>query len=235
MEKYLRETNILDYSNRSIQRIIEQRHWKSFDPIFRIKAIYNYVRDEIKFGYSDSNTMKSSQILIDELGNNNNKAILLMSFLRGSNIPCRIHGFIVDKSVLKGILEGIWYKLSPQKFLHSNVEVFVDDDWYMLEGIMLDSRYINGMLKFKPDIRKTFFAFELCEERFEKLISEKDLNDKFLLDRQEIEDIGVYESPDKLYYVHSQSFNPVKKFFFKNLVRHQMNKELDGIRKADKG
>ncbi|ODS89256.1 MAG: hypothetical protein ABS44_05110 [Chryseobacterium sp. SCN 40-13] len=233
MKKYLKETNILDYSDRSIQRIIEQRHWKSFDPIFRIRAIYNYVRDEIKFGYNDSNTLKSSKILVDELGNSNSKAILLMSFLRGSDIPCRIHGFIVDKSVLKGILEGIWFKLSPQKILHSSVEVFVDDDWYTLEGVMLDNEYINGLLKLKPDIRETFFAFELCEEGLEKLLSEKDLNDRFLMDRKEIEDIGVYESPDKLYYVHSQPFNPIKKFFFKNLVRHQMNKALDGIRKAD--
>ena len=52
MEQYLRETQMLDYSNKSIQELIEKRGWRNLDEYQRLKAIYNYVRDEILFGYN---------------------------------------------------------------------------------------------------------------------------------------------------------------------------------------
>ncbi|MGF7025023.1 transglutaminase-like domain-containing protein [Sphingobacterium sp. HSC-15S19] len=230
MKKYLKETNILDYTNSSIQRIIEQRHWKCFDTVFRIKAIYNFVRDEIRFGYNHSNTLKSSQVLIDGFGNGNCKTILLMSFLRAVDIPCRIHGFVVDKSIIKGILDGVWYKLSPQKLLHSSVEVYVDDEWYMLEGIMLDSEYIKGFLKVKPEIRESLFIFGLFENGFENFILEKRISNEQAFRRSDVEDLGTYDSPDNLYNLHSQYFSVIKKFFFKNFARHRLNKIIDNVR-----
>lgn len=232
IKKYLKETKILDYTDSSIQRIVEQRHWRSFDDIFKIKAIYNFVRDEIKFGYNNSSTLKSSQVLRDGYGTGNTKTILLMSFLRAANIPCRVHGFIVDKSKVKGILQGLWYRLSPQKLLYSCVEVFVDGDWYILEGVMLDRAYVNGLLKLKPDMREALFAFGLYGNSIENLLPEKELNDKYIIDNIEIKDLGVYESPDQLHLVHAQPFSAIQKFFFHNLVKHRLNKELDDIRNA---
>lgn len=52
MEKYLKETSLLDFSNPKIQQLIKDRKWKDLEEFQRIKAIYNFVRDEILFGYS---------------------------------------------------------------------------------------------------------------------------------------------------------------------------------------
>ena len=52
MEKYLRETKMLDYSSKNIQRLIQERNWNDIEVFERLKSIYNFVRDEILFGYN---------------------------------------------------------------------------------------------------------------------------------------------------------------------------------------
>ena len=87
MDKYLKETPILDYSNPSILQLIRSKNWSSLDTVERVKAIYNYVRDEIKFGYNSSDEIKASQILKDGYGQCNTKSTLLMALLRANGIP----------------------------------------------------------------------------------------------------------------------------------------------------
>lgn len=53
MDKYLRETEMLDYSNPEIQELIQKKKWKELDEFERIKGIYNFVRDDVLFGYPE--------------------------------------------------------------------------------------------------------------------------------------------------------------------------------------
>ena len=53
MDKYLRETEMLDYSNPEIQELIQKKKWKELDEFERIKGIYNFVRDDVLFGYNE--------------------------------------------------------------------------------------------------------------------------------------------------------------------------------------
>ena len=52
MDKYLEETPMLNFSHKSIQELIKNRKWQELDEFNRIKEIYNYVRNEIAFGYN---------------------------------------------------------------------------------------------------------------------------------------------------------------------------------------
>ena len=52
MEQYLRETSMLNFSATNIQQLIYDRQWGNMDSYNRIKQIYNFVRDEILFGYN---------------------------------------------------------------------------------------------------------------------------------------------------------------------------------------
>src|SRR5690606_32385245 len=99
MDNYFKDTKIIDYSNISIQELLEQKGCKDLDIISRIKAIYNFVRDEIKFGYNVSDDIPASEILKDGYGQCNTKATLLMALLRATGIPNRIHGFTIDNAL----------------------------------------------------------------------------------------------------------------------------------------
>ena len=68
MEKYLRETPMLNFSDVNIQHLISDREWKDVDIYNRIKQIYNFVRDEILFGYNVDDTISASEVLSDGYG-----------------------------------------------------------------------------------------------------------------------------------------------------------------------
>lgn len=129
MNNYLKETPILNYSDISIQSLIKRKNWLVTDTVERVKAIYNFVRDDIKFGYNLSDEIKASDVLKDCYGQCNTKATLLMALLRATGIPNRIHGFTIDKALQKGAINGIWYKLSPKNIVHSWVEINLNDKW----------------------------------------------------------------------------------------------------------
>lgn len=101
MNKYLKETKLLDYNNENIQNLIKSRNWKSLDDYQKIEKIYNFVRDEIDFGYNVRDDIPASKILLEGFGQCNTKGILFMALLRAINIPCRIHGFTINKNFKK--------------------------------------------------------------------------------------------------------------------------------------
>ena len=107
MDRYLTETPMLDFSAPAIQALIELRGWCSLGEFERIRAIYNYVRDEILFGYNTDDSISASKVLADGYGQCNTKGTLFMALLRGCGIPCRIHGFTIDKKLQKGAMTGL--------------------------------------------------------------------------------------------------------------------------------
>lgn len=102
MEQYLRETPMLNFSATNIQKLISNKEWKNADAYNRIRHIYNFVRDEIRFGYNVEDSIPASKVLDDGYGQCNTKGTLLMALLRGVSIPCRVHGFTIDKKLQKG-------------------------------------------------------------------------------------------------------------------------------------
>ncbi|MFW6022131.1 MAG: transglutaminase-like domain-containing protein, partial [Halanaerobiaceae bacterium] len=147
MSNYLEETKLLDYSDKTIQNLILEKGWHNLSGKEKIKQTYNFVRDDIKFGYNIEDSIPSSVILKDGYGQCNTKGILFMSLLRAVNIPCRFHGFTVSKEIQKGALTGVWYMLAPEELVHSWVEVFYKEQWFELEGFILDLDYLSAVQK----------------------------------------------------------------------------------------
>ena len=68
METYLQETPMLDFSHPAIQKLVSGRNCKNLPEFDRIRAIYNYVRDGILFGYNTDDGLPASQVLADGYG-----------------------------------------------------------------------------------------------------------------------------------------------------------------------
>ena len=66
-DKYLRETRMVDFSNPAIQKLIQNMKWKEMGEFERIKAIYNYVRDDVLFGYQKYLQMVMDNVIQKEL------------------------------------------------------------------------------------------------------------------------------------------------------------------------
>ncbi|MCP3932880.1 MAG: transglutaminase family protein [Bacteroidetes bacterium] len=233
MNKYLEETPILDFSNLIIQSLIKEKKWMSLNLIERTKSIYNFVRDDILFGYNHSDNIPASEVLKDGYGQCNTKSTLLMALLRASGIPNRIHGFTIDKALQKGAITGVWYKLSPKNILHSWVEVYVNDTWYFLEGVILDKAYLTALQKENRHCKTTFCGYGAYTDNFQNPLIDWDLNHTYIQEKGINQDFGLFDSPDELYQNHQQKMSALKRFIFRNVVRHEMNKNVSEIRERD--
>ena len=52
MTKYLETTPILDFEHSKIQKLANDRGWKNLSEKEKVKQVYTFVRDEIRFGYN---------------------------------------------------------------------------------------------------------------------------------------------------------------------------------------
>lgn len=232
MINYLKETPILNYSNLSIQSLIKEKKWMELDTVKRVKSIYNYVRDSIKFGYNVSDDITAAQVLKDGYGQCNTKATLLMALLRATGIPNRVHGFTINKALQKGAISGIWYKLSPKNILHSWVEVYVNDTWYFLEGVILDKQYLTKLQEKNKNCKTTFCGYGVYTNSFENPPIEWNLNNTFIQDKGINQDFGLFDTPDEFYAKHQQKLGRLKRFIYQKIVRHRMNKNVKRIRNS---
>ncbi len=230
MERYLKETPMLDFSNSAIQNLVELRGWRALGEFERIKAIYNYVRDEILFGYNTDDSIPASKVLADGYGQCNTKGTLFMALLRSCGIPCRVHGFTIDKKLQNGAMTGLVYALAPQNVFHSWVEVYLDGIWYELEAFILDKPYLNRLQAANPDCSGAFCGYGVAVSDFRHPTIDFDRNNTYIQSEGINRDFGVYDSPDELLREHGQEMSRLKAFVYRNLGRHLMNANVKRIR-----
>ena len=230
MNNYLQETKMLNFNHRSIQRLIKEKGWASNEDFQKILKIYNFVRDEIKFGYNTDDTISASEVLEDGYGQCNTKGTLFMVFLRAVGIPCRIHGFTIDKILQRGAMTGIVYKLAPQSIIHSWVEIQYKEHWYNIEGFILDSQYLNKLQEKFADSKDTFCGYGVATDNFQNPQVEWNASDTYIQKEGINHDFGVFESPDEFFEKYQQQLTPLKKWIYRNIGRKLMNRNVERIR-----
>tara|TARA_B100000780_G_C21050405_1_gene421829 strand:- start:43 stop:756 length:714 start_codon:yes stop_codon:yes gene_type:complete len=232
-KKYLQPTAILNFNSPAIIALITERGWQSLPDDKKIERVYNFVRDEILFGYNMDDPISASEVLHDGYGQCNTKANLFMALLRAVGIPNRMHGFTIDKALQKGAITGIWYTLSPNNILHSWVEVYLDGNWYNLEGLILDMPYLKALqAKFK-ECKTTFCGYGAYTDNFKNPQVSWNQNHTYIQEKGINQDFGLFDSPDSFYAKHQQKLSPIKKWIYQNYVRHQMNKNVSAIRNRE--
>ena len=226
---YLNETTLLDYPHASLRKLIQDRGWESLPVQERIGAVYRFVRDEIAFGYNESDRIPASRVLADGYGQCNTKTILLMALLRGVGIPCRIHGATIDKQLQKGVVTGLWYRLAPSNIVHSWAEVLLDGRWLSLEGVILDAGYLDGLRAYVPGERGAFLGYGVGTHDLANPPIDWRGEDTSIQMTGVSGDFGTFDSPDAFYAEHT-SLSGFKQWLYRHVVRHQMNRKVASIR-----
>lgn len=222
---------MLDFEAPSIQKLICSRGWKAKAAFEQISEIYQYIRDEIQFGYNRSDSLSASQVLQDSYGQCNTKGTLFMALLRAVGIPCRTHGFTIDKSLQKGAMTCFVYLLAPQNVVHSWVEVYFEDKWLNLEGFILDVAYLKQLQGKFQNCSGSFCGYGVATLDFKNPPIQWNNNDTYIQKEGINQDFGVFDSPDAFFEAHPQELSAFKKCAYENLGRHLMNWNVKRIRK----
>lgn len=225
-----KQTDLLDFKSPQIQQLIVERGWQALPDFERIGAIYDFVRNEIKFGYNQSDSLPASQVLADGFGQCNTKGILLMALLRANQIACRFHGFTIDKRLQKGAITGWAYVLAPASIIHSWVEIWFDGRWVNLEGFILDESYLIALQKTFP-AAKQFCGFGAAVTDLRDPPVQWKGTDTYIQKEGINADFGIFNSPDDFYRKHGTNLSGLKKWVFETVVRAKMNRNVERIRK----
>ena len=225
----LRPTGLLDFQHPAIEALVSGRGWRQLPPHDRVGAVYDFVRNEIAFGYNEGDELAASRVLADGIGQCNTKSTLLMALLRAVGIPCRFHGFTIDKALQKGAITGLAYRLAPRRIIHSWVEVWVDERWVALEGFILDARYLASLQRRFPHARR-FCGFGAATPDLSAPQVEWRGEDTFIQKEGIVDDFGVFDDPDAFYRKHGSNLGGLKRWLFEHVVRKRMNDNVERLR-----
>lgn len=228
--KFTRKTRMLNYDAGSIKSLIENRKWKELDEYKRIGAIYDFVRNEILFGYNRSDTLTAEEILTDGYGQCNTKATLLMTLFRATGISCRLHGSEVSKSFQRGATSGIISILAPATIVHTWVEVLYNDKWIALEGVITDEAYLKSVKEKYSDISGSFARYAISVPELKNLDLNWKGSDTFVQNESVVKDYGVFDDPDSFFEKHPQTWSKPKNFAYVHFGRKLMNRNVAKIR-----
>ena len=222
-------TPLLDYHQAALQALIARRGWRGMDEYTRIGSIYDFVRDEIRFGYNEDDTLPASRVLADGIGQCNTKATLFMALLRATGIACRFHGFTIDKALQKGAITGLAYALAPRSIIHSWVEVQLAGRWINLEGFILDSVYLGSLQRMFPDAA-AFCGFGAATPNLQAPGVRWHGTDTYIQKDGINSDLGVFADPDSFYASHGANLSGLKRWLYQRFIRHWMNRNVERIR-----
>jgi hypothetical protein len=230
LTRWRQATALLDYGHATIQGLLARRGWMQLGEYERIGAVYQFVRDDIAFGYNASDDLPASQVLADGLGQCNTKGTLLMALLRAVGVACRFHGFTIDKALQKGAITGIAYQLAPHSIIHSWVEVWSAGRWIRLEGFILDSRYLQALQSRFAGHQGPFCGYGAAIPNLQCPPVDWVGKDTFIQKDGINHDVGLFDSPDDFYAQHGVNLSGIKRWLFVHAIRHAMNRNVARIR-----
>lgn len=215
MERYLKETKMLNYSAQEIVALVRSRKWNDLDEYDKIGEIYRFVQNEIVLGYNEFDDLTATQVLVDGYGQCNTKATLLMALLRAVGIP----------------LPKIMAKLAPPFIVHTWAEVYFGGKWLSLEGVITDKAYIAGLKRMFPAHKGAFADYAVAVKDFSNLQIDWEGKDTTVQKEAVTEDYGVFDVPDDFFPAHPQLYKGLKKFVYEKIGRKIMTKNVVKIRR----
>ena len=197
----------------------------------KIKSLFHYVRDEIKFGFMEAwDEVKASEVIQRGIGQCSNKATLLLALCKAVDIPAKVHHGYIKTEILKGIFPGYAFAFFPKKGSHSWIEVEVNGRWRKIDSYINDKAFFTAA-KAEIERRGWDIGFSLaCPDG--KCDCEFNLDEEtFVQMGAVVEEHGVWDDPSEFMATDEYlKMSPIHMFFLKLMVGGANNK-IEQMRK----
>ena len=220
----------MNFEHSAIKALIAERKRQELDDYNKIGTAYQFVKDEILFGYNESDDISASSVLADGYGQCNTKGNLLMALLRGLGIQCRFHGFTIDQQLQKGAIPTYVFWLAPKYIIHSWVEVYFDGRWINLEGFILDEQYLTSLQQKFSEAKDNFCGYGVATKCFSTPDTNWRGTDTYIQKEGIHDDFGIYDSPDEFYQDIGTNLSGLKRWIYQRIIRHLINSNVSNIR-----
>ncbi|WP_232313018.1 transglutaminase-like domain-containing protein [Enterovibrio coralii] len=191
--------------------------------------MYDFVRDDIAFGYNMDDAMSASDVLRDGYGQCNTKGILLMALLRGLGVPCRFHGFTIYNALQKGALPSYVMPIAPRRIIHSWVEVYFEGNWINLEGFIIDTPFLKQVQKAYPNA-EAFQGYGIATPCLQSPQNSFDGSHTYIQAEGIADDFGTFDSPDAFFHQYGSNLSGLKKWAYKAFLNRIINRHVNIVR-----
>lgn len=111
----------------------------------KLKRLFLYVRDEIKFAFpSEGDFVTASRTIERGYGQCNTKGTLFLALCKAVGIPARIHFSLISRDIQKGFFTGIAFWLLPKQISHSWIEVEIEGRWRRIDTFINDLELLEA-------------------------------------------------------------------------------------------
>jgi transglutaminase-like putative cysteine protease len=211
-DNVIQPTYFIDFDNKAIQDFIKENTNKNQSDKEKVISLYYAVRDKIKYDpyhiILKKEKVRSSEVLNRQFGYCVEKALLLVSCVRGAGIPAKI-GFANVKNHLT----------SPRLFDLMKTDIFV---FHGYADILLDGKWVKATPAFNKSLCEKTNTIPLeFDGESNSIFHSLDLEGRKHMEY--LEDFGSYEdlpfermiSEYNLYYPHLKihstgTFGPIK-------------------------
>jgi hypothetical protein len=136
-----------DSNHPQVQRtalsLTESKHTE----IEKIESIFNFVRDEIPFGFPPTwDALKASETIRYGMGYCTPKATLFHALCKAAEIPSRIHAGLINIDVMRGILPAFAFWFLPVAGCHVWVEIQLNNQWVSIDSYINDEIFYRHAL-----------------------------------------------------------------------------------------
>ncbi len=227
IQHFLTETPLLNIHDASLFALNEKHRWDIEPPERRIRHIYEFVRDSIAYGFPKKCFFPASEILAGGAGISVSKSILLMALLRHVHIPCRFHGFLIQKEFLRGIPDDNTYKKIQPLLAHAWVEVLFEERWIILEGVTLPKSFIKKQLPKIPFRTGDFNGLGLGVHELDNTSVDWNGKHTYIQRNAILRDYSVFNAPDDFSRLFGKELKKIKTYYPRKRVLKNLNKSLE--------
>lgn len=232
LEQYLHTTPLLDFDSSEIKSLIQQHKWLELDSISeRIGAIYEYVRDDIQYGYHTKFNIGASEVLSVGMGNSLIKTTLLIALLRAVGIPARVKAGTINKVIFRGLLGRLSFPLCLNQFPFAAAEIYFNGQWIVLGGHIIDRPYLRNLQMKFVNYMGSFYGYGIAVLHFRN----PSINWEGHHTGIQYEAISnldeVFDDPDSFFAAHPEIEKAAKQFRYRKIVLPTLNKNILKIRK----
>ena len=220
---------IFDTGSSRIQEVITEQAWMKKEDRQRLAAILDFVRNAIPFGMNKKGALPASAVLEQGFGQAVTKSILLKTLLDACGLLNRFHAFRVSKGLYAGLPGKMRYKALPDTLISAWIEIFHQDRWYVVDGVLLDEPYLRGVERHIGEGRDEFIGLGAGiypENRRHEWTGD---NHSYCQRAAIVRDLGIIDDPDWFFEEYRRDLRKLGR-----VASRHTNHIIRSIRKTEK-